>query len=339
MESLLIAFVSILVDLVENGRRTANLSLIGLYQDIYANGLRKPLGVVDNGDDTYDLREGHRRWACINKLREHDPEQYERHFGDGIPITFLPAEATDKDRLANYNDHGNVKSLTRGDIALQWRREHHAGWATNQIARKKIGVLCDQHKHTKRTADPDKYGTELQSTKAQDDAYWTDLRSSLNGPVAMYAALARMPEAIYDNCVAILDDDHSAVTVNLTQVEMRALGPIWTKDADAGRVDKDGFTPNLREKWDEMLSEADGKRHPDKQVRASAKEAEKQAKDDKATDDKPKFDLAVQIAATEGVVAEILTAVFKGDIASIQSFNEQLKGWKPKKAAKDKASK
>jgi len=335
--AILVAFVKLVADFHANVRIEANITTGGLYRDILSNGLDEPLVAEQMPDGTYLILQGHRRYKALVRIMNNQPDKFSELFPEGVPVRVLEG-LTDQERTRIRADHGNVVGLTKGEVAVQFRDLRHKGLSKPMIQVRLFDQLCDvAKKRLYRSEDPDAYGTEDAASDVQENAYFQAQIGKLTGLLQTLSAAAKMPQVIFDSVVCLLDNK-PGWTVFVSEAEVRKFGPIWSKDVEAGcAVDEEGFTPNLRKLWGEY--KADPTRSSNEDVRKAAKAAEKAKKADEedAKDDvKPAFEIAVQIQAVKSEsMRRILVAVQKGDLATIQSIdNDLLKTEKAPKRAK-----
>ena len=77
-----------------------------LATSIDSSGILQPLRVFPNGDGTFHIISGHRRWAAVRLLEEADPNKV-----IGIPVMVVPFDSTDKVKIEQL-----IENIQRSDL-------------------------------------------------------------------------------------------------------------------------------------------------------------------------------------------------------------------------------
>lgn len=119
-----------------NGQKISSLAA-----DIAANNLTTPLLVAPRSGGGYSILQGFRRSRALEELQRISPEIFADLFGKGIPCVIVEASAEEQAML--HVDHGNIESLTDGEVTLAVRLLRNAGVSDDRAA-VRLGGLLDR---------------------------------------------------------------------------------------------------------------------------------------------------------------------------------------------------
>ena len=125
----------------KNVRLPGNANDEELYQDIKANGLKKPMLVFGIGD-LYEVIQGHLRKKALNRLKAEEPGRFEELFPGGAIRCLVLTEATPEQAQLEKLDHGQENPLNHPmEVQLSMNFCFDAGMKEVEIAVAMAGLM------------------------------------------------------------------------------------------------------------------------------------------------------------------------------------------------------
>lgn len=232
-----------------------------LIPDIMARGLLTPLAVSHRPGQTpeYRLLRGHRRQNAIERIREHDPEVYDRWFEDGLIEVDLYTDLSKAQEEMLLVDH-NTRSLnTKSELHLAANRLFSVGYGAAQVSQHLAGLL-DQ-----RWPLNAKQKEELEKIRHSEgeSAYWVAHAKMRANSCTRLKEVFDCPRHVIDGLVYFDTNkvpDWSEANGNdipkLTVTRIRKLRETFQNDRKADRrYTKETGSPGFFNLWREYVAE------------------------------------------------------------------------------------
>jgi hypothetical protein len=124
-----------------NVRLPGNSNDEELYQDIRANGLKKPMLVFGIGD-LYEVIQGHLRCKALDRLKDEEPSRFEELFPGGAIRCLVLTDATYEQAQLEKLDHGQENPLNHPmEVQLSLNFYFDAGMKEVEIAVSAAGLM------------------------------------------------------------------------------------------------------------------------------------------------------------------------------------------------------